>query len=236
MGFKEFISNGWNKVQEGVGQAGKWLGEHQNVLTGLGKGAEMLGAVGVPFAGAVGKVLNTAAGIGQNYNEDKAAKEASEMKKVETDTYKTYMDKMKNQLEQPVNQQTLTSYGNILPLKHSAIDKINYRYDLQSDASSSNSDINFEILSELRALGQEMRMKREKKEQKKMIREVMNKELYKRNQYTQPLALQQESAKLSQYIQQPNELESDDEEPEPEPVPHDQQLSRRRNNIFSDIY
>ena len=129
MGFKEFISNGWNKVQEGVGQAGKWLGEHQNVLTGLGKGAEMLGAVGVPFAGVVGKVLNTAAGIGQNYNEDKAAKEASEMKKVETDTYKTYMEKMKNQLEQPVNQQTLTSYGNILPLRHSAIDKINYRYD-----------------------------------------------------------------------------------------------------------
>lgn len=105
---------------------------------------------------------------------------------------------------------------------------------LQSDASSSNSDINFEILSELRALGQEMRMKREKKEQKKMIREVMNKELYKRNQYTQPLALQQESAKLPQYIQQPNELESDDEEPEP--VPPRQQLSRRRNNIFSDIY
>lgn len=128
MGFKDFISNGWSKVQEGFGQAGKWLGDHQNILSGLGKGAEMLGNF-VPGAGIVGKVLNTAAGIGQNYNEDKAAKEAGEIKKVETDAYKTYMDKMKSQLEQPINHQTLTSYGNILPLGHSSVDKINYRYN-----------------------------------------------------------------------------------------------------------
>ncbi|KAK8887165.1 hypothetical protein M9Y10_038203 [Tritrichomonas musculus] len=44
-----------------------------------------------------------------------------------------------------------------------------------------SNDINYEILSELRALGQEMKLKREKKEQKKMIKEVMNKELNKRN-------------------------------------------------------
>ncbi|KAK8837134.1 hypothetical protein M9Y10_037189 [Tritrichomonas musculus] len=129
MGFKEFISNGWNKVQEGVGQVGKWLGDHQSVLTGLGKGAEMLGTAGVPFASAIGKGLNMAADIGKNYNEDKAFKESGEMKKAESNVYKEYLGKMKNQLEQPVAQQTLTSYGNILPLGHSAIDKINYKYN-----------------------------------------------------------------------------------------------------------
>ena len=98
--------------------------------------------------------------------------------------------------------------------------------DSPKEAAYSN-DINFEILSELRALGQEMRLKREKKEQKKMIKEVMNKELYKRNQYTRP-----------QYIQQPNESESESEVKEPDELyeqPH-QIISRRRNNIFSDIY
>ncbi|KAK8837133.1 hypothetical protein M9Y10_037188 [Tritrichomonas musculus] len=98
--------------------------------------------------------------------------------------------------------------------------------DSPKEVAYSN-DINFEILSELRALGQEMRLKREKKEQKKMIKEVMNKELYKRNQYTQP-----------QYIQQPNESESESEVKEPDELyeqPH-QIISRRRNNIFSDIY
>lgn len=73
----------------------------------------------------------------------------------------------------------------------------------------SSNDINYEILSELRALGQEMRLKREKKEQKKMIREVMNKELNKRN----PVPVEEDS--------------------EPEPI--QQLVPRRRNNVFSDF-
>ena len=97
--------------------------------------------------------------------------------------------------------------------------------------------INMEILNQLKLLGEEIKSKREKKEQKRMIKEVMNKELYKRNQYTQP-----------QYIQEPNFPSGNDIEEEPEdeptrpppppppPQPQPQLIRRRRNNIFSDIF
>lgn len=115
--------------------------------------------------------------------------------KTEQEEQKYYPEKIPKQKEEPIKKQ---------------------------DGPTNN--INFEILSELRALGQEMRLKREKKEQKKMIKEVMNKELYKRNHYTQP-----------QYIQQPNVPEPEAEE-EDFAEPPRQIISRRRNNIFSDIY
>ena len=84
--------------------------------------------------------------------------------------------------------------------------------------------INIEILKQLKLLGEEMKSNREKKEQKRMIKEVVNKQMMKqpRYNYTQP-----------QYIQEPNEVEQ--EEP-PEMPPPIQQPLRRRNNIFSDIY
>ena len=81
--------------------------------------------------------------------------------------------------------------------------------------------INFEILNQLKLLGEEIKHEREKKEQKRMIKEVMQKQMNKpRYIYTQP-----------QYIQEPNEIEEDDE---PQIMP--QPIYRRRNNIFSDIF
>ena len=96
--------------------------------------------------------------------------------------------------------------------------------------------INIEILKQLKLLGEEMKSNREKKEQKRMIKEVVNKQMMKqpRYNYTQP-----------QYIQEPNDksfdlaqakaCEVEQEEP-PEMPPPIQQPLRRRNNIFSDIY
>ena len=82
--------------------------------------------------------------------------------------------------------------------------------------------IGVEILNQLKLLGEEMKQKREKKEQKRMIKEVMQKQMDKRRyQYTIP-----------QYIQEPNEIDDDEEIDEPLPQP----ILRRRNNIFSDMY
>ena len=83
--------------------------------------------------------------------------------------------------------------------------------------------IGVEILNQLKLLGEEIKQKREQKEQKRMIKEVMQKQMNKpRYIYTQP-----------QYIQKPNEIE---EEPTDEPQIMPQQIYRRRNNIFSDMY
>ena len=91
--------------------------------------------------------------------------------------------------------------------------------------------INIEILNQLKLLGEEIKSKREKKEQKRMIKEVVHKQLTKPRReinynYTEP-----------EYIQQPN---IPDEEPQQKnesaalsvanPISY-----RRRNNIFSDI-
>lgn len=89
--------------------------------------------------------------------------------------------------------------------------------------------INLEILNQLKLFGEEIKNKREKKEQKKMIKEVVHKQMMKqpRYQYTQP-----------QYIQEPNVIEDDEpnneinEEPQPIAPP----IYRRRNNIFSDMF
>lgn len=122
-------------AKEGIGHATKFLADNQSILSGLGNAAEVLGNF-VPGAGLIGKTLNfaakgfnTAANIGQGVSEDKQRQQQEEKQKIENETYKVYMDKMKNQLEQPITNQTLTAYGNILPLKHSAIDKINYKYN-----------------------------------------------------------------------------------------------------------
>ena len=79
--------------------------------------------------------------------------------------------------------------------------------------------INIEILNQLKLLGEEMKQKREKKEQKRMIKEVVHKQMNKpRYIYTQP--------------QEPNEIEEEVNEPQIMPQP----IYRRRNNIFSDIF
>ncbi|KAK8895890.1 hypothetical protein M9Y10_013776 [Tritrichomonas musculus] len=88
--------------------------------------------------------------------------------------------------------------------------------------------INIEILNQLKLLGEEIKSKREKKEQKRMIKEVVHKQLTKPRReinynYTDP-----------QYIQPPNI--------EPQQINETECLGetnrltyRRRNTIFSDI-
>ena len=85
--------------------------------------------------------------------------------------------------------------------------------------------INIEILNQLKLLGEEFKNERAKKEQKKMIKEVVQKQMRKPYyQYTQP-----------QYIQEPNEIEEPDEPAPPPPQIQPQPIRRRRNNIFSDM-
>ena len=80
--------------------------------------------------------------------------------------------------------------------------------------------INIEILNQLKLLGEEFKLKREKKEQKRMIKEVVQKQIAKprmQYNYTEP-----------DYSQQQNQDEEMIEHPQPT-------LTRRRNNIFADI-
>ena len=87
--------------------------------------------------------------------------------------------------------------------------------------------INLEILNQLKLLGEEMKTKREKKEQKRMIKEVVNKQIRKpRNYYPQEQL----------YIQQPSHVE--EEQPAIEPQQQEietPKIYRRRNRIFDDI-
>ena len=86
--------------------------------------------------------------------------------------------------------------------------------------------MSIEILNQLKLLGEEMKKEREKKEQKRMIKEVMQKQMNKpRYIYTQP-----------QYIQEPNEIDDDDEPIENEPQQVPQPIYRKRNNIFADMF
>ena len=95
--------------------------------------------------------------------------------------------------------------------------------------------INIEILNQLKLLGEEMKNSREKKEQKRIIKEVVNKQMMKpRYNYMQP-----------QYIQEPNDkaCEIEQEEQVNDPPPIEQSIAqpmpryfKRRNNIFSDMY
>ncbi len=85
--------------------------------------------------------------------------------------------------------------------------------------------INIEILNQLKLLGEEFKNERAKKEQKKMIKEVVQKQMRKPYyQYTQP-----------QYIQEPNDIEEPEEPAPPPPQIQPQPIRRRRNNIFSDM-
>ena len=85
--------------------------------------------------------------------------------------------------------------------------------------------INIEILNQLKLLGEEFKNERAKKEQKKMIKEVVQKQMRKPYyQYTQP-----------QYIQEPNDIEEPEEPAPPPPQIQPPPVLRRRNNIFSDM-
>lgn len=92
--------------------------------------------------------------------------------------------------------------------------------------------INIEILNQLKLLGEEFKNERAKKEQKKMIKDVIQKQMRKPYypQFTQPQYINA----LRQEVQEPNQIEDESEE-EPIPVIPPQPIRRRRNNIFSDM-
>ena len=90
--------------------------------------------------------------------------------------------------------------------------------------------INLEILNQLKLLGEEMKNKREKKEQKRMIKEVVNKQINKPKKYY---------PQEYNYQQTPTP-EFQEPEPEPQIQPQQEYIQqapiRRRNRIFEDMY
>ena len=99
--------------------------------------------------------------------------------------------------------------------------------------------INIEILNQLKLLGEEMKNSREKKEQKRMIKEVVNKQIRRPwYNYMQPQYIQESNDK-SFDLAQAKACEVEQEELPNEPPPMQQPITRpyrRRNNIFSDMY
>lgn len=99
--------------------------------------------------------------------------------------------------------------------------------------------VNLEILNQLKLLGEEIKMKREKKEQKRMISEAVNKQINKpkmyypqsRLEYPQDIVYQPQP-QAQQQIQLPQEP------PQPEPYYEQYQqpmMFTRRNRIFDDF-
>ena len=104
--------------------------------------------------------------------------------------------------------------------KPKQIPKPKFRQQTNINDQSYDPTINIEILNQLKLLGEEFKLKREKKEQKRMIKEVVQKQIAKprmQYNYTEP-----------DYKQLPNQDEEMIEQPQPT-------LTRRRNNIFADI-
>ncbi|KAK8835814.1 hypothetical protein M9Y10_004650 [Tritrichomonas musculus] len=95
----------------------------------------------------------------------------------------------------------------------------NYEYD---------PTINLEILNQLKLLGEEIKSSREKKEQKRMIKDVVQKQISRpRMRYNYEFI-------EPEYRQYPN-IQSN-EQPIEQPVEHTQQLySMRKNRIFADV-
>lgn len=92
--------------------------------------------------------------------------------------------------------------------------------------------INLEILNTLKTLGDEIKREREEKAQKRLMKQVLHKEMYsRRTPFNDPY--EQEGPK-------PRKIEyNDDDEYEEEPVqmpPPRPAYPRRRNNIFADVY
>lgn len=119
--------------------------------------------------------------------------------------------------------------------------RMNHCERVNRHAATRNEDptISLEILNQLRILGDEIRAKRESKAQKRLIKEVVQKQISKQHgtrpryipQYMdedvidEPPAVRQEIHVTDAQIQNPPSLQTDTM----------QQIMRRRNNIFSDV-
>lgn len=93
--------------------------------------------------------------------------------------------------------------------------------------------INLEILNQLRLLGEEIKNKREKKEQKRLIKEAVNKQIYKPKKYYPKEVIYQQTPNNFQQEQAPEPEPYVEPQPVPQSVP---QPVRRRNRIFEDMY
>ena len=116
--------------------------------------------------------------------------------------------------------------------KPKQIPKPKFRQQTNINDQSYDPTINIEILNQLKLLGEEFKLKREKKEQKRMIKEVVQKQIAKprmQYNYTEP-----------DYEQLPisigNSLDKVKPNQDEEMIEQSQTtLTRRRNNIFADI-
>ena len=120
--------------------------------------------------------------------------------------------------------------------------KFKQQTNLNTSYQTYDPTINIEILNQLKLLGEEFKLKREKKEQKRMIKEVVQKQIAKprmQYNYNDPdyaLALSSSGDYEQQPISNGNSLDkvkpNQDEEMIEQPQPT---LTRRRNNIFTDL-
>lgn len=102
--------------------------------------------------------------------------------------------------------------------------------------SSFDPTINLEILNTLKSLGDEIKREREEKAQKRMMKQVVHKELYgnynRRTPFNDPYEHENLKPRNNEKIEYDDEYED-----EPTPIQQPQPTyPRRRNNIFADIY
>ena len=129
--------------------------------------------------------------------------------------------------EQNESEQESIEEPTVKPKTTSEVKSIPKSKIKQTNLTTSNQfydpTINIEILNQLKLLGEEFKNEREKKEQKRMIKEVVQKQITKpkiQYNYTDP-----------DYTQQPNEDVEIIEQPSPRTT-----LTRRRKNIFADVF
>ena len=98
--------------------------------------------------------------------------------------------------------------------------------------------MSYEILNQLKLLGEEFKAQREKKEQKRMIKEVVQKQITKpRNiyNYTEPNYTQQPNMYSQQLVESSNNETIEHQNDFNQNDFNQPMFNRRRNNIFADV-
>ena len=106
---------------------------------------------------------------------------------------------------------------------------------VKSQKATFDPTVNLEILNQLKLLGEEIKTKREKKEQKRMIKEVVNKQIRKPKPYyieEQQMPLPPQPQQMTQAPPPPPPQPQQIEQPQMEIQP---KIYQRRNRIFEDI-
>ena len=92
----------------------------------------------------------------------------------------------------------------------------------QKTPQAQDPTINLEILNQLKLLGEEIKLKREKKEQKRAIKEVVDKQMGRQKMYYPQEYVYQQQA--------PQPIRQEEPEPQYQPI-----MFQRRNRIFESI-